>query len=146
MNKLTQFLPYFGAIPFVTFALCLAFNVTNIPVLGDVKQALNIYGLVIASFMAGTLWGLHLHFPKSDTSWHYKLPIFSNIIAVLLWFAYIALTPRTILIALILGFLSLIIIDWRLMRDNLITKDYFNIRFIVTRIVILSLIVSVVFY
>lgn len=147
MTKLTQYLPYFGAIPFIAGAIAILFNFASVPILGDVKNALNVYGLIIAIFMAGAHWGLHLNLNEKDnTAWDHKLPICSNLISVFLWFAFIVITPKSLLITFILSFLLLLLIDWRLMKTNLISKQYFKTRLIVTSTVICSLFVSYLFY
>jgi hypothetical protein len=46
-----------GAAPFLGGALATVFGWTDIPLLGATRAWFDSYGLVIAAFMAGTLWG-----------------------------------------------------------------------------------------
>lgn len=140
MKKNFSYLTYAGAIPFVFCAVCLGFEIHQVPVLGSVKTILSIYGLVISSFLAGAHWGQHLHINKSQ--WVRFLPIFSNVIAVLLWLGFLVLSFKMQMAIFIAAFVVLLIIDHRLFQMDIITRHYFQTRFIVTAIVIVSLIIS----
>jgi hypothetical protein len=140
MKKIFPYLTYAGAIPFVFCAACLGLDIQEFPFLGSVKKILSVYGLVIASFLSGSHWGQHLHINKSQSSRY--LPIFSNIIAVLIWLGFLVLSFKILIGMFITAFILLLIIDYRLFKMDVITRHYFQTRFIVSVIVIISLIIS----
>ena len=140
MKKIFPYLTYAGAIPFVFCAVCLSFDIQSLPLLGSIERILSIYGLVISSFLAGAHWGQHLHMNKSQ--WVRFLPIFSNVIAVLLWLGFLVLSFKMQMVMFATAFVVLIIIDHRLFQMDIITRHYFQTRFIVTASVIVSLIIS----
>lgn len=140
MKKIFPCLIYAGAIPFVFCAVCLSFDIQSLPLLGSIERILNVYGLVISSFLAGAHWGQHLHINKSQ--WVRFLPIFSNVIAVLLWLGFLVLSFKMQMVMFATAFVVLIIIDHRLFQMDIITRHYFQTRFIVTASVIVSLIIS----
>lgn len=140
MKKIFPYLAYAGAVPCILCAACLNVDIQEIPLLGSVERILSVYGLVIASFLAGTHWGQHLHISKS--LWSYSLPILSNIIAVLLWFGFLVLSFKMQMAMFVIAFVVLLIIDHRLFQIDLITHHYFQTRFFVSAIVIISFIIS----
>ncbi len=61
MNKpIYPWLTYAGAIPFVLCAICFVLNIDVVPLLGNVKHIIAIYGVMIVTFLSGAHWGLHL--------------------------------------------------------------------------------------
>ena len=138
MKEIYPYLTYAGAIPFVVGALCLSFGVEQLPGLGSVSNALSVYALVIASFLAGAHWGQHL---KARAAWGLALAISSNIIAVLLWLGFVLLSFQALLLAFISAFVALLAIDQRLLQSQLISKQYWQTRYRVSGIVIIALVV-----
>ena len=116
MKKVFPYLTYVGATPFVFCAMCFYLGIHDIPLLGSVKRILAAYGLVISSFLAGAHWGQHLHIDKSQ--WIRFLPIFSNVIAVLLWLGFLVLSFKMQMAMFVAAFVVLLIIDHRLFRQH----------------------------
>ena len=143
MKKPSPYLAFAGAIPFVLCAVFIIMGVDTIPVLGKTTHILSIYGLVIASFMAGAHWGNHLSLVDDDI-WAFKLPIFSNIIALALWLGFLTLSSAGFIWLLVAGFVSMLMIDCGLHRAHIISNDYFRVRKYVTIIVVVALIIAVV--
>ncbi len=141
MKKPSPYLTFAGTIPFIICALLLTFDVDAIRVLGKTEQVLAVYGLVIATFMAGAQWGNHLSLDDNHP-WAFRLPILSNIVALLLWLGFLSLTTLGFIVLLILVFLALLLIDYGLCRTHIIDRSYFKVRVYVTCIVVISLIVS----
>ena len=139
MKEIYPYLTYAGAIPFVAGALCLIFGIEQLPGLGSVSNALSVYALVIASFLAGAHWGQHL---QASAAWRLALAILSNIIAVLLWLGFVLLSFQALLLAFISAFVALLAIDQRLLQSQLISKQYWQTRYRVSAIVIIALIVA----
>ncbi len=140
MKKIYPYLTYAGAIPFLFLAFCLALNLNFLPF--DLKNALAVYGLVIAAFMAGSHWGQHLHL---DGKWNFYLAILSNINAVFLWISFVVLPFKFFIIALIISFVASFIIDKKLQQNNLLDSQYLRTRFVVTTLVILALIIAAIY-
>lgn len=136
MNKIAVYLSYLGIIPFIFCALCLRYGIEVLPLLGSVQVALSVYGLVIASFLAGAHWGQHLHLDSCS------LPLVSNILAVLLWIGFLVLSFKMQMMMFVVIFTLLLAIDYRLLKQGVITRDYFYVRFLVSVIVMIVLIFS----
>lgn len=143
MKKPSPYLTFAGTIPFIACAILLMLGVDAIRVLGQTEHVLAVYGLVIATFMAGAQWGNHLNLADNN-SWAFKLPIFSNIIALALWLGFLTLSTTGFIWLLIVGFVSLLIVDYGLYKAQIISSKYFTVRKYVTMIVVISLIVAVV--
>lgn len=139
MKKLYPYFTYAGALPFVLCALGFIFDVNNVPLLGDTKQILSVYALVISSFMAGSHWGQHL---SLNNKWSLYLPVLSNIMAVILWTAFLILSFKHLLVAFILSFFVLLMIDKKLLQEGLVDAEYFRTRIFVTAIVTITLAIS----
>lgn len=141
MKKPSPYLTFAGAIPFVACAFLLMIDVVTVPVLGSVVDILSAYGLVIASFMAGAHWGNHLDL-ADDNKWAIRLPLYSNVIALGLWLGFLILSASSFIWLLVIGFISLLVIDYSLHRAQIISDVYFKIRQYVTVIVVISLVVT----
>ena len=140
MKKVFSHLTYAGSIPFVLCAVFFSTNTKNLHLLGSVEKILSAYGLMILSFLAGAHWGQYLHINR--WIWSYALTILSNIIAVLLWFGFLVLSFKMLVSMFVAAFVVLLIIDHRLFQMDLISNHYFQTRFFVSAIVIVSLIIS----
>ena len=141
MKKPSPYLTFAGAIPFVACAFLLIVDVVTVPMLGSVLDVLSAYGLVIASFMAGAHWGNHLDL-ADDNKWAVRLPLYSNVIALGLWLGFLILSASSFIWLLVVGFISLLVIDYSLHRAQIISDVYFKIRQYVTAIVVVSLVVA----
>ena len=141
MKKPSPYLTFAGAIPFVACAFLLMIDVVTVPMLGSVIDVLSAYGLVIASFMAGAHWGNHLDL-ADDNKWAIRLPLYSNIIALGLWLGFLILSASSFIWLLVIGFISLLVIDYSLHRAQIISHAYFKVRQYVTAIVVISLVIA----
>ena len=139
MKNLYLYLTYAGALPFIICAACLALDIKFIPGLGATEQVLSVYALIIATFIAGSYWGQHLHLKNK---WQYYLPILSNVIVIALWFGFLTLSFKLLTAIFVAAFLILLVIDQRLFRHNLITRQYFQMRCLATTIVVSTLVIS----
>lgn len=141
MVQIFPYLAYAGTIPFVFGAMCLAAGVQHLPVLGAVDSMLSVYALIILSFLSGTHWGQHLHTSGVCAR---SLAIVSNIMAVVLWLGFLLLSFKVLLGLFVLAFVLLLLIDQRLLKNEMISKKYFDTRLLVSSIAIVSLIISVI--
>ena len=140
MNKLYTYLAYAGSIPFIIFAGLLTNGIDTIPLIGSTRTILSVYSVVIASFMAGSYWGQHLHF---GSKWSWYLPIISNITALFLWMGFILLPFKLLLITIELSFILMLLVDQKLYFAGLNSRKYFQTRSVVTGIVVISLLLSI---
>ena len=141
MKKPSPYLTFAGATPFVACAFLLMVDVVTVPMLGSVVDILSAYGLVIASFMAGAHWGNHLDL-ADDNKWAIRLPLYSNVIALCLWLGFLILSASSFIWLLVVGYISLLVIDYSLHRAQIISDVYFKIRQYVTAIVVISLVIA----
>ena len=107
MKKIFPYLTYAGAIPFVFCAVCLSLDIQDLPLLGSIERILGIYGLVISSFLAGARWGQLLHINKSQ--WVCFFPVFSNVIAILLWLGFLVLSFKMQMVMFVAAFVVLLL-------------------------------------
>ena len=139
MKKIHQYLAFLGALPFVICAACFVFDVQAIPTLGDTRNVLGAYALVITAFMAGSHWGQHLDL---DNKWGDYLPITSNLTAILVWIGFLILPFKVLLIIFAISFLVLLLIDQVLRQNDLISFEYLRTRYLITLIVVFTLLIS----
>ena len=140
MKPIFPYLTYAGAIPFALGAIFLNFDIEDIPPLGTVENIMSVYGVMIASFMAGAHWGQH--FQIKNRFWHFYLPIVSNIVVLVLWVSFLMLSFKMFMAMLGVGFVALLGVDYYLFRLNVITNHYLKTRFYVTIVVVACLVVA----
>lgn len=141
-SNLYYYLALAGTLPFIATAVALILGKESIPFLGDARHVQATYGLLICSFMAGSQWGQHL---KRDDKWRRFLPIFTNVIVLLVWFSYLILSQTSFVVVLALAFIALYWVDSEFEKDGGITKHYLSIRAYVTAVVVASLLLSLPF-
>jgi len=139
MKNIYQYLAFLGTLPFIICAASFVSDVQAIPVLGDTRNVLGAYALVITAFMAGSHWGQHLDL---DNKWGDYLPIISNVIAVLVWIGFLVLPFKIVLFVFTISFLVLLWIDQKLCQNDLISYEYLRTRYLITIIVVFSLFIS----
>ena len=125
-----------GAIPFVAAAAFIFNGVESIGPLRSVTESLLAYGLAIVSFVAGTHWGIYL---ESRSSAPTNLFVSSNAAVLVPWLTFVVGSIEHTLIALILTFVFLTLVEWRLYTAKLVTRAYFHMRVTATLIVGISL-------
>lgn len=140
-RRLYTLLTYAGALPFVACALLPWVGVEHVGRLGSVYRIAALYGLVIASFVAGSHWGIYLS-RRGDAP--VNLFVTSNVVAVAVWFVSLLGNFRSTLLALMLAFAYLVLVDFRLQRAGITTTDYWRTRLRVSAIVVASLAVTLV--
>ena len=136
MNPLIKILTYAGGLPFIIGAVCLCYQVTSLPYLGNTEQALSVYILIIASFIAGSYWGLQV---SSDHKESTNLALFSNIVALLLWVSFLGLSFHELIFMYVFTFIAFLLIDGRLHRLAVLKTEYYHLRCRITLVVVFSL-------
>ena len=139
MSKVTFYLILAGLIPFVGLTFFLALGITTLPVLGSTVQVLGLYSLIIAVFLSGSHWGQHL---ALDDQWVVFLPITSNLITVILWLVFLTCSFTVITFTFVIAFVTLLGIDYKLLKTGHISGHYFRMRFVVSAIVCLMLVIT----
>ena len=99
------------------------------------------YGAVILSFMSGVLWGFATKLEGSRAATGYIL----SVIPALWVFFTTGGWPVVAGVALMIGFLGILIIDWFFWRTGAAPPWWMQLRLILTSVVIACLAVSVVF-
>ena len=139
-TSLYNFLALAGTLPFIGCALLPLFGVSEIAPLGPLDSVANSYGLLV-SFMAGAHWG---QFLTGNQTAPVNLFISSNVIALLVWFAYLGAGVKLAIAGQLLAFLTLLSIDYRLRSADIISQKYWRTRMTVTSIVVLSQLLIIV--
>ncbi len=130
--SLIKLLTYFGATPFF---LAIYLHLTEQPLLGvEAVQWFLTYGLVILSFMAGTLWGQVVNASAQVK----RIALATNIITLAAWFAFLLAGPVLVLLMLALGFIALYLLEWRVMDRVPRPEYYLALRLRVTALVVLA--------
>ncbi len=139
-RKLYSLLTYAGALPFVGCALMPFIGLQELWNLGSYDYIAAAYGLAIVCFLCGAHWGTYLYQRARAPD---NLFITSNVIVVACWFAFLMAAKAITLFVLILAFLCLLFIDYRLLKVGLLTDYYFRMRTIATVIAVISLAIIV---
>lgn len=135
-RPLTQALTYAGALPFFLL-LPPTFTVFE-PV--DALHGFLTYGAVIASFMAGTLWGI---VQGRDTP-AIGLLVASNVLALAAWGSLLIEPGRLALIVQLIAFAALLVADQRLAAANLEKPWYWRLRTRVTVLVCIAYVAKII--
>ena len=138
-QSIMSFLTYAGSIPFLFGAVLLTTGVGTQNLSINIQHLLSVYGLVISSFMAGTVWGQQVN---RHSGWQLYLLFCSNAIALALWAAFVILSFTSLMIAYVIAFLVLLLIDYQLNQNGMSNENYFKLRLRVTFIVVLAIGIS----
>lgn len=130
-----------GALPFIAAAAAAIVGIDSYGPVGSVTDAIVAYGLAIASFVAGTHWAIYLQYKASAPT---NLFISSNAAVLAPWITFVVASADDTLLALVLTFVFLLFVDWRLHRSNLIESSYFRHRLAVTAVVCASLLLMLI--
>lgn len=134
---LVNALTYAGALPFAAMLLAVLLGVNNLPLLGSPTEVSLIYGAVIASFLAGSHWGIFIAFGDKIGS---AVAIISNCAAILIWISVLIFPDVLSLSVLALVFAGLLLVDFKLAKAAAIAQGYLTLRIRITSLVVLLLI------
>ncbi|PWQ96468.1 DUF3429 domain-containing protein [Leucothrix pacifica] len=130
--NLIKLLTYLGAAPFFLAAgLSFAGN-TFLGV--TASQWFLSYGLVILSFMAGTLWGQVIN----EQSHIKAIAIATNAITLAAWFTFLLGSPSLTLVMVALGFVALYLLEATFMKPLNKPSYYLSLRRNVTTLVVIA--------
>ncbi len=139
-NKLYSLLTYAGALPFFLCALLPFAGLVEWENVGSFEYIARLYGLAIASFVAGSHWGMYLYNRESSPS---NLFLTSNAVVLAAWSAFLFTIPVLTEFVLLLAFLYLLFVDYNLYKAGVTTPYYFRMRLNVTLIVCVSIVVII---
>jgi hypothetical protein len=140
-RKLYPLLTYAGMLPFVGCALMPFVGLQELWNLGSYDYVAATYGLAIVCFLCGAHWGTYLYHASALPD---NLFITSNVIVVACWFAFLMAAQAITLFVLILAFLCLLVIDYRLREAGLLTDFYFRMRTNATVVAVVALAIIIV--
>lgn len=135
-NKLYTLLTYAGALPFIACAVLPLLGYDALPNVGRYDLIAEVYGLAIASFVAGSHWGTYLY--NRDVS-PTNLFVTSNVVVLSCFFAFLLTGVAITVFTLILAFAYLLFVDYTLYKVKVTTEYYFTMRLRVTLLVVASL-------
>jgi len=137
-NTLAKTLTYSGTLPLIGSVLLNQIDISGI----DAKYFGSTYAAIIVSFICGIHWATYSFYPEKCS---HNLLFTSNIIALLAW-GSLLIPQNVISISLqTLCFLSLLILDTKLLKAGLWPQWFYNLRRNATIIVILCLSALMVF-
>ena len=134
--KLVSVLTYAGSLPFIIASILMYWDLERFSLFGDVEKIINLYGLIIVVFIAGSHWGLSFQLSRNHQIF---LKILSNFLTLLIFTAYVWFTNIPFQIWLILTLFILLGLDYWLYFKGINSQEYVLMRLIVSIIVIISL-------
>ena len=127
-----------GAVPFVFAAILMYWDLERLPLIGDVQKVIDVYGLVIVVFIAGSFWGISVNLTGKKRN---ALMMISNGLTLLTFFSYFWLKIIPFQLVLIFLLVALLLVDYWLYFLEVNTKEYFTLRLLISIIVVGSLFV-----
>lgn len=132
-----------GLLPFLWGAsssanLLLDYMPISLPPAFSGTTVLTAYGTIILSFMAGVIWGFAA---KDSGPW---MPIALTLSTVpALWIFFFTGQPDSIrIIALLIGFVGLLVIDWSCARKGIAPGWWLSLRVLLTGVVVFCLLIG----
>ena len=138
--SIASVLTFAGSVPFVFAAIVMYWDLERLPLIGDVQKVIDVYGLVIVVFIAGSFWGISVNLAGKKRN---ALMVISNAITLLAFFSYFWLKIIPFQLVLIFLLVALLVVDYWLYFLEVNTKEYVALRLVVSIIVVGSL--SIVF-
>lgn len=137
-TRLYSLLALLGAVPLAAGAVALLAGSASLPIVGDVRHAVALYGLSIVCFLTGIHWATQLY---ESARCPFNLFAGSNAVFLVVFAAFLA-TPFEVSVAvLILGLLGTLVVDVKLRQVDLISAGYLKVRYAATAIACGSLLV-----
>ena len=137
-RRLYSILTLAGAAPFVAAAVLPLLGFESIGPLGPAVDLALSYGLAIVCFLAGIHWATRLYL---EVELPLNLLVTSNVVVLGAWFPFLLASESLAATALILAFVFLLFIDYRLLALKVIDQHYFRLRAAATALAIGSLLV-----
>ena len=138
--SIASVLTFAGSVPFVFAAIVMYWDLERLPLIGDVQKVIDVYGLVIVVFIAGSFWGISVNLAGKKRN---ALMVISNGLTLFAFFSYFWLKIIPFQLVLIFLLVALLVVDYWLYFLEVNTKEYVALRLVVSIIVVGSL--SIVF-
>jgi hypothetical protein len=139
-KQLATALVVLGTVPFVVFTAQIIGLAIALPLPASPGLMLHVYGVIIASFVAGLHWGIHFCKRTNDSVY-----LYSSFVALLLWCSMWAAGSAIGLALVLLGFVLLWLEEYRLSVQRVTTAWFWKLRTAVTAVVALCLAVAILF-
>jgi hypothetical protein len=131
-TRLIKLLTYLGTLPFF---LAIYIDLTDQVLFGsDGTRWFITYGLVILSFMAGTLWGQMLN----ESGRVKSIAAATNAITLIAWFTYLLAESPFVLMTIAVGFVVLYLLELLVICPSKRPVYYIELRLRVTALVVLA--------
>ena len=131
-SNLIKLLTYLGASPFF---LAIFISLSNQTFLGvDGSKWFLTYGLIILSFMAGTLWGQVVNASTRVK----RIALATNVITLAAWFAFLLAGTSSVLLIIALGFIALYLLESFAISHTQRPDYYLGLRLRVTTLVVVA--------
>ncbi|MFT6262061.1 MAG: hypothetical protein ACJAYK_002762 [Crocinitomicaceae bacterium] len=131
-SSLIKLLTYLGALPFFLAVYIGPSNQSFLDLMGI--QWFLTYGLLILSFMAGTLWGQVVNEPVKIK----RIALVSNAITLSAWLAFLLADPEVVLVTMALGFVALYLLEVVIISPIKRPDYYLVLRLRVTTLVVVA--------
>ena len=128
-QKTFKALVLLGAVPFAVAAGALLVGVPSLPLVGDTRTALALYGLTIVCFLTGIHWATQLYKPEATP---FNLFVISNVVFLAALGAYLAASFRVAMLTLIVALVATLLIDLRLGAAGVLAMSYLRMRIVAT--------------
>lgn len=139
-TRLYKTLTYAGSLPFLACAILPFAGITELGPFGSWDRLLLLYGLAIASFLAGTHWAFELARPGT---YPVSLFIVSNALVLAVWLAVLVARVPIALAVEGLAFIALLRVDRAVAAAGGTPSGYFAMRQRITFIVVVAIIVGI---
>ena len=141
-----------GLVPFIFAAVAALAEIDKIFFISDINRLISFYCLAIISFMSGAVWGMSLMRKLSEkqltTLSQYGISKYfylSNALTLLAWCGlFFAPDSQVFFIISSICFCILLLIDKQFYELNIIDKEYFNSRCLITVGVLACLLVILI--
>ena len=140
-QKTFKALVLLGAVPFAVAGGALLIGVTSLPLVGDTRTALALYGLTIVCFLTGIHWATQLYKPEATP---FNLFVISNVVFLAALGAYLAASIRMAMLTLIAALVAALLIDLRLRAAGVLSASYLRMRIVATVIACPALTVAAI--
>jgi len=138
-KQMVVVLTWLGAAPFLILALLVATRQTLPQLPASPALILHVYAVGIANFVAGLHWGIHFCKRTNDNVY-----LYSSAIALLLILGLLDAGGTTGLVLVLLAFLLLWIVEYRLSRQRVTTAWFWQLRSAATVVVSVCLLAALV--
>ena len=141
-----------GLVPFIFAAVAALAGIDKIFFISDINRLISFYCLAIISFMSGAVWGISLMRELSEkqltTPSQYGISKYfylSNALTLSAWCS-LSFAPNSQIFFIIssICFCILLLIDKQFYELNIIDKEYFNSRCLITLGVLACLLVIII--